>query len=107
MAELATIARPYAEALVEAAPKADAAAWVAQVQALADVAADEHAAAILEVGDRKEVGAAPGLELKPVADGQLGKENLLPFVPHRLPSKSRVTPSEAGRPGLPAVMAIA
>ena len=42
MAELATIARPYAEALVEAAPKADAAAWVAQVQALADVAADEQ-----------------------------------------------------------------
>jgi len=40
MAELATIARPYAEALVDAAPKAEAAAWVAQVQALADVAAN-------------------------------------------------------------------
>ena len=42
MAELATIARPYAEALVEAAPQAEASNWVAQVEALAAVAADEQ-----------------------------------------------------------------
>jgi F-type H+-transporting ATPase subunit delta len=38
MAELATIARPYAEALFKASGQADTAALVAQVQALADVA---------------------------------------------------------------------
>jgi len=42
MAEIATIARPYAEALYKAAPKADAAAWVPQVQALAMVARNEQ-----------------------------------------------------------------
>jgi len=40
MAELATIARPYAEALFKAAPEADQSAWVEQVNALAQVAAD-------------------------------------------------------------------
>ena len=40
MAELATIARPYAEALFRAAGGADKPALVAQVQALADIAAD-------------------------------------------------------------------
>ncbi|HYN62794.1 MAG TPA: F0F1 ATP synthase subunit delta, partial [Rubrivivax sp.] len=39
MAEIATIARPYAEALFKAAGT-DRAALSAQVQALADVAAD-------------------------------------------------------------------
>ena len=38
MAELATIARPYAEALYRAAAGSDAAAWVNQVNALAAVA---------------------------------------------------------------------
>jgi F-type H+-transporting ATPase subunit delta len=38
MAELATIARPYAEALFKASGSADQAALVAQVKALADVA---------------------------------------------------------------------
>ena len=40
MAELATIARPYADALFKATPEAEQAAWVEQVRALAVVAAD-------------------------------------------------------------------
>ncbi|MFZ4550506.1 MAG: F0F1 ATP synthase subunit delta [Aquabacterium sp.] len=40
MAELATIARPYAEALFKAAPEAEQSAWVAQVTALGQVARD-------------------------------------------------------------------
>jgi F-type H+-transporting ATPase subunit delta len=42
MAELATIARPYAEALFKAAPQAELTSWLSQVQALAAVAADEQ-----------------------------------------------------------------
>jgi F-type H+-transporting ATPase subunit delta len=40
MAELATIARPYAEALFKAAPQAEQAAWFEQAEALAAVARD-------------------------------------------------------------------
>jgi F-type H+-transporting ATPase subunit delta len=40
MAELATIARPYAEALFKAAPEAEANAWVSQLAAVGAVAAD-------------------------------------------------------------------
>jgi F-type H+-transporting ATPase subunit delta len=40
MAELATIARPYAEALFQAAPAADLNGWLEQVQTLAAVASD-------------------------------------------------------------------
>ena len=40
MAELATIARPYAEALFKATPEAEQSAWVAQVAALGQVAND-------------------------------------------------------------------
>jgi len=40
MAELATIARPYAEALFKAAPQAELQSWLEQVRALAAVAAD-------------------------------------------------------------------
>ena len=40
MAELATIARPYAEALFKATATADQSAWVEQVGALAQVACD-------------------------------------------------------------------
>ena len=40
MAELATIARPYAEALFKAAADADLTSWLGQVQALAAVASD-------------------------------------------------------------------
>ncbi|WP_428421442.1 F0F1 ATP synthase subunit delta [Methylibium sp.] len=40
MAELATIARPYAEALFRAVPQGEAAGWADQVAALGGVAAD-------------------------------------------------------------------
>ena len=40
MAELATIARPYAEALLKASEKGDRAALAAEIRAVADVAAD-------------------------------------------------------------------
>ncbi|MDQ6684926.1 MAG: F0F1 ATP synthase subunit delta [Pseudomonadota bacterium] len=40
MAELATIARPYAEALLKSSPAADASRLVGEVDALADVAAN-------------------------------------------------------------------
>jgi F-type H+-transporting ATPase subunit delta len=40
MAELATIARPYAEALFKVAQKGDVKSWSGQVEALANVAAD-------------------------------------------------------------------
>jgi len=40
MAELATIARPYADALFKAAPEAEQSAWVEQMSALAQVASD-------------------------------------------------------------------
>jgi F-type H+-transporting ATPase subunit delta len=40
MAELATIARPYAEALFKAAPSAEASNWADQLSALGAVAAD-------------------------------------------------------------------
>jgi F-type H+-transporting ATPase subunit delta len=40
MADLATIARPYAEALFKAAPEVDLPGWLTQVQTLAAVARD-------------------------------------------------------------------
>ena len=40
MAELATIARPYADALFKATPVVEQSAWVEQVSALAAVARD-------------------------------------------------------------------
>lgn len=48
MAELATIARPYAEALLKAAPAADLSAWVDQVGALAQVANDPQLSAFAD-----------------------------------------------------------
>jgi len=48
MAELATIARPYAEALFKAAPEAEASAWVNQMVALGAVAADPQLKALAD-----------------------------------------------------------
>ena len=59
MAELATIARPYAEALFKAAG-GDAAALVAPVSALAAVAGDD---ALLRFADDPKVGASQVYEL--------------------------------------------
>jgi F-type H+-transporting ATPase subunit delta len=60
MAELATVARPYAEALFKAAGVADQAALAAQVQALADVAADPQ---LRQFADSPKVSAAQVQEL--------------------------------------------
>ena len=54
MAELATIARPYAEALFRAAGVADKPALAAQVQALAAVAADPQ---LRQFADNPKVSA--------------------------------------------------
>jgi len=48
MAELATIARPYAEALYKATPEADLAGWLEQVEALAAVARDPQLRALAD-----------------------------------------------------------
>lgn len=55
MAELATIARPYAEALYQVAQKADVAAWGRQVQALAEVASN---ADLRQFADSPKIAAA-------------------------------------------------
>ncbi len=59
MAEIATIARPYAEALFKASGT-DRAALAGQVQALADVAAD---AQLLQFADDPKVDATQVIEL--------------------------------------------
>jgi len=68
MAELATIARPYAEALFRAAAGADAAS---QLNALADVSADEQ---LRQFADNPKVGAE--LVFNVVAD-VLGRKGLV------------------------------
>lgn len=68
MAELATIARPYAEALFRAAAGADAAA---QLNALAEVSADEQ---LRQFADNPKVGAE--LVFNVVAD-VLGRQGLV------------------------------
>ncbi len=55
MAELATIARPYAEALFKASTGTDAATLAGQLQALAEVAADP---ALRQFADNPKVGTA-------------------------------------------------
>lgn len=63
MAELATIARPYAEALFKSATGGDARTIEAQIAALADVAADE---ALRQFADNPK--ANPGLVFNVVSD---------------------------------------
>lgn len=60
MAELATIARPYAEALFDAAPADQAAAWSQQVDALAAVAANSQ---LRSFADNPRVGAQQVFDL--------------------------------------------
>jgi F-type H+-transporting ATPase subunit delta len=60
MAEIATIARPYAEALLKAAGRADLRDLAAQVQALADVAADPT---LRQFADHPKVPASQVFEL--------------------------------------------
>jgi F-type H+-transporting ATPase subunit delta len=54
MAELATIARPYAEALFKAAPQGEAGAWAEQLAALGAIAADPR---LRQFADNPKVGA--------------------------------------------------
>ena len=58
MAELATIARPYAEALFQVACKHDLNAWRAQLDALAAVAGDEGLRQFADIGlgDLRQAG---------------------------------------------------
>jgi F-type H+-transporting ATPase subunit delta len=68
MAELATIARPYAEALFEVAREGDAAARAAtQLEALAGLAADPQ---LRQFADNPKVPAAQVFELMVQAAGQ-------------------------------------
>ena len=60
MAELATIARPYAEALFKAAAPGDLSTLSTQVQAIADVAGN---AAVRQFADNPKVSAEQVLEL--------------------------------------------
>lgn len=77
MAELATIARPYAEALFQVARNADLAAWRGQLDALATVAGD---AALRQFADDPKATAdqVVGVAAE-VAEKQLG-QSLLPGV---------------------------
>jgi F-type H+-transporting ATPase subunit delta len=80
MAELATIARPYAEALFKAVAPNDAAAVAAQVAALAQVAANEQ---VRQFADNPKVSAAQVHDLiSSVAEVGLGDaaKNLLRAV---------------------------
>ncbi|HXD07917.1 MAG TPA: F0F1 ATP synthase subunit delta [Burkholderiaceae bacterium] len=80
MAELATVARPYAEALFEAVPAAEAAEWVSQVETLGTVAAD---AQLRQFAEDPRVSAAQVFDLivsvvkRPLATGV---QNLLRTV---------------------------
>ncbi|MFG6430818.1 F0F1 ATP synthase subunit delta [Roseateles sp. LYH14W] len=77
MAELATIARPYAEALFQVARNADLAAWRGQLDALAAVAGD---AALRQFADnpKASVDQVAGVAAE-AAERQLGQP-LLPGV---------------------------
>jgi F-type H+-transporting ATPase subunit delta len=60
MAELTTIARPYAEALYQVASKGDVAAWSRQVAALSAVASDEQ---LRQFADNPKVTSAQVFDL--------------------------------------------
>jgi len=80
MAELATIARPYAEALFKAIAPADAAAVAGQVSALAQVAADEQ---VRQFADNPKVQSEQVFDLMTsVSSGDFsdGTRNLLRAV---------------------------
>jgi F-type H+-transporting ATPase subunit delta len=80
MAELATIARPYAEALFKAIAPADAAAVAEQINALAQVAANEQ---VRQFADNPKVRPEQVFDLmSSVIKGYLGDgaQNLLRMV---------------------------
>jgi F-type H+-transporting ATPase subunit delta len=70
MAELATIARPYAEALMKVAANGDAAGLAAQIRALADVSADPQ---VRQIADHPKVDSKQVFDLLTgVASAQSG-----------------------------------
>jgi F-type H+-transporting ATPase subunit delta len=70
MADLATIARPYAEALMKVATNGDAAGLAAEIRALADVAADPQ---VREIADHPKVDSKQVFDLlTSVASAQSG-----------------------------------
>ena len=79
MAELATIARPYAEALFKADGVGDQAQFAAQVQSLADVAGN---AQLRQFADNPKVSAAQVFDLitsvvkTPVSDAEIGRAHV-------------------------------
>ena len=80
MAEIATIARPYAEALLKAGGAGDLSALAGQVQALADIAADPQ---MRQFADNPKVNPEQIFEvIVSVAQGPLGEaaKNLLHTV---------------------------
>ena len=80
MAELATIARPYAEALFQVARNADLAAWRGQLDALATVAGD---AALRQFADHPKTSADQVVAVAvEAAEKQLGQP-LLTVVENR------------------------
>ena len=60
MAELATIARPYAEALMKAAANGDAAVLAAEIRALAEVAADPQ---VRQIADHPKIDSQQVFDL--------------------------------------------
>ena len=71
MAELATIARPYAEALFKARANGDAAALAGELQALADVAANPQ---LRQFADNPKIDPDAGLRrCSPASPAGLGR----------------------------------
>lgn len=80
MAELTTIARPYAEALYQVARKGDVAAWGRQIQALSQVAQNEQ---LRQFADSPKVSADQVYDVVVAAAGQPlegGMQNFLRAV---------------------------
>ncbi len=77
MAELATIARPYAEALFKANGVGDPSALAAELQALADIAGDPQ---LRQFADDPKVDPRPGLRPRQLgrAAGRLGARSARP-----------------------------
>lgn len=80
MAEIATVARPYAEALYQVARKGDLALWGAQIDAIAAVAGDEG---VRQFADNPKVPAEQVYEVVAAASNQQlepGVQNFLRTV---------------------------
>lgn len=77
MAELATIARPYAEALFQVARKGDLQAWLNQVEALAQVAQD---AQLCQFAADPRTGVSQVVDVMSTASGNALSEGVVNFL---------------------------